>query len=479
YFSAVKGVNVMSACRAVEIDLKNHKLIIQTAAGNDQINWDELVLATGSQAKRLPGQPDHPRVKSFHTLDDLAVLHNGLVHGEIRRVAIVGAGLVGCELAEAFSVMWGAEVVLLEAGPHPLPMVLDEETGAIVAKVLGDNEVSLQTSAMVEQISADDKGAVVVAGGKSFSTDVAIVALGVSPVTDLARQAGLALGTTGAIEVDQQLATSVPHIWAVGDCVQFQHKISHKPVCLPLGSLANRQGRTLANLLAGRQDFFPEPVGAMAVKVFDLNVAAVGLSRTQALAQGYDAKSVWIHAHDRADYWPEAKDFALQLTYATDSLKVLGVQAAGEGEVAKRIDVAAQLLANNGDLSAFTHLEHAYAPPYAPTIDPLAVSAFVALNQQDGVEAVSPLTSLADKKILDIRNQEEIKALPISGAQVDTIPLNQIRSRLAELDMTGWVVICARGTRSAELCRLLAGQGVMASYLGGGVRWHMLADRAK
>ena len=479
YFSNVKGINVIPACRAVDIDPKNHTLTIQTTDRNEKIDWNELVLATGSRTKQLPGQPDHPRVRSFHTLEDLAVLHNGLVHGEIRRVVIVGAGLVGCELAEAFSVMWGAEVVLLEAGPHPLPMVLDQETGAIVAKVLGDNEVDLQTSAMVEQISADDKEAVVVAGGKSFSADMAIVALGVSPVTDLAKQAGVALGATGAIEVDQRLATSVGHIWAIGDCVQFQHKVSRKPVCLPLGSLATRQGRRLANLLSGRHDFFPAPVGAMAVKIFDLNVAAVGISRTQALNLGYEARSVWIHAHDRAEYWPETKDFALQLTYATDSLKVLGVQAAGEGEVAKRIDVAAQLIANDGDLHAFTQLEHAYAPPYAPTIDPLAVAAFVALNQQDGVEAVSPLTSLDDKKILDVRNPEESQAQPVTGSQVEIIPLNQVRSRLSELDPAGWVVICARGTRSAELCRLFLGQGIQANYIGGGMRWRMLVDPAQ
>jgi NADPH-dependent 2,4-dienoyl-CoA reductase/sulfur reductase-like enzyme/rhodanese-related sulfurtransferase len=476
YFSDVKGIKVVPACRAVEVDPKNHQLTLQTAAGNEQIDWDELVLATGSQAKRLPGQPEHPRVRSFHSFEDLAPLHNGLAHGEIRRVAIVGAGLVGCELAEAFSAMWGAEVVLLEAGPHPLPMILDQEASAIVAKVIGDNDVDLQTSTMVEKISADDKQAVVVAGGKSFTADMVIVALGVSPASDLAKQAGVELGPSGAIEVDQRLATSVENIWAVGDCVQFQHKVSKKPVALPLGSLANRQGRTLANILAGRQDFFPEPVGATAVKIFDLNVAAVGLSRYAALAQGFAAKSVWIHAHDRADYWPDSKDFALQLTYASDSLKVLGVQAAGQGEVAKRIDVAAQLIANDGDLIAFSHLEHAYAPPYAPAIDPLAVAAFVALNQEDGVDAVSPLTSLADKKILDVRNPEESQALAVADGQVECLPLDRVRGRFAELDLAGGLVVCARGIRSAELCRWLAGQNVKASYLGGGMRWRMLVD---
>ncbi len=169
----------------------------------------------------------------------------------------------------------------------------------------------------------------------------------------------------------------------------------------------------------------------------------------------------------------------MQLTYASDSLKVLGIQAAGQGEVAKRVDVAAQLIANNGDLNAFCHLEHAYAPPYAPAIDPLAVAAFVALNQQDGIEALSPLTSLADKKILDVRNPEESQALPAAGGQVECLPLNQIRSQLTELDLADRVLVCARGIRSAELCRWLAGRKVKTRYLGGGMRWRMLVDQAQ
>ncbi len=476
YFRSVKGIEVRTGWRASRLNAAEHTLDVEDRAGQKEtLDWDDLILATGASPRRLPEQPHHARVQSFHTYEDLAALHQGLTQGKIRRVAVVGAGLVGCELAEAFTAMWGAELTLLEAAGTALPMLLDEEVGRIVDQTLRSNEIELLTGHPVESIEADDSGVRIVAGSRACEADVAVVALGVRPVVELAEQAGVELGPTGALAVTSKLATNLPHVWAVGDCAELQHQVREKACCLPLGSLANRQGRTLANILAGREDEFLPVVGSAAIKVFDTNVAVVGVTRAQALAEGRPARSVWTHAHDRADYWPESKDFALHVVYDADSEKVLGVQAVGEGEVAKRVDVAAQLMAHGANLQDLARLEHAYAPPYAPAIDPLAVAAFVAQNQQDGVLACSPLETLDGWRILDVRMPEETKAQPIKAADVTVIPLEEVRSRMAELTGERWLVICARGTRSAELVRLFGSRGIEARYLGGGMAWRMYA----
>jgi NADPH-dependent 2,4-dienoyl-CoA reductase/sulfur reductase-like enzyme/rhodanese-related sulfurtransferase len=479
YFANVKGIKVMGGWRATAIDPEARTARIQRGDERKELVWDELVLATGARARRLPGQPDHPLVRAFHTLEDLAPLHDGLAHGSIRRVVVVGAGLVGCELAEAFTAMWGAEVVLVEAAPRPLPTILDGEVAGIVRQELTRNEVRILTGSPVERIETSDKQVEVIAGGESLVADVAIVSIGVDPATELAREAGVSLGPTGAIVVDHRLSTSIPHVWAAGDCIQLSSALGDDPVTLPLGSLANRQGRTLANILAGREDLFPSVCGAATAKVFDCNVASVGLTRDRALAAGHQARCAWVHAHASAHYWPESKEIALQMVYDSDTRRVLGIQAAGDGEVAKRVDVATQLIAGQATIESFAHLEHAYAPPYAPAIDPLAVLAFAASNQEDGVEACSPLESLEGRNVLDVRQPGESESRPVPGGQVKAIPLEEVRSRFGEIEPDGILVVCERGTRSAEVVRWLTSKGHPCKYLGGGLRWRELAEESK
>jgi NADPH-dependent 2,4-dienoyl-CoA reductase/sulfur reductase-like enzyme/rhodanese-related sulfurtransferase len=410
-------------------------------------------------------------VVTFHGWDDLKPLRAGLAGGEIDRVALVGAGLVGCELAEAFRSLWGADVIVLEAGGAPLPQLLDPDVGACVARHLRENDVRLMLDSVVERLDADDERVRLVAGGETVEAQVAVIAVGVEPVVELARRAGVALGPTGAIGVDERLATSVSHVWAAGDCTEVRHAVTGEPAYLPLGSLANRQGRTLANILAGGPDRFPAVVGAAAVKVFDRNVAATGCTEAIARQRGLRPRSVWISAPDRAHYWPEAIEIHLKLVYETPSLRVLGVQAVGEGEVAKRVDVATQLIARGATLQDFAELEHAYAPPYAPAMEPLAVAAQVALNQEDGVGAAPPDETHEGAVALDVRLPDEVEKRPTAVGRGRNIPLGDLAGRLDEVDGATELVVCERGTRSAEAVRLLRRRGIRARYLGGGLHW--------
>lgn len=468
FFAGHKRIKVLAGHRVTRIDAAKHTLTAEGPQGPLELPWDDLVLATGARPLSLPGQPAHPRVGSFHVLEDLERLHGGLAKGEIGSVAVVGAGLVGCELAEAFTSLWGAEVVLIEAAPSPLPAVLDPDLAACVAKHIRGQGVRLLLGSPVDALEADDDGVTVKAGDEKVRADAAVVAIGVNPAAELAAMAGAELADCGGIAVDERLATSVPAIWAVGDCAAVRHAVTGEHAFMPLGSLANRQGRTLANVLAGRDDRFPPVTGAIAVKIFDWNVAAVGCSAGDARRKG---RSVWLSANDRAHYWPEAKEIHIKLLYDRSSGRILGVQAAGEGEAVRRIDVASAMIARGATIAELAHLEHAYAPPYAPAMEPLAVAAMVALNQEDGVEAIPPSGPSAAGGVLDVRLPDEAAERPAPGERVTRIPLGELSGRLDEVDDAVELVLCERGTRSAEAVRLLGHHGIRARYMGGGRRW--------
>ena len=476
YFKTVKGIEVLAPWRATAIDPKAKTLTISSDTQERVLEWDELVLATGASPRVLPGQPEHERIRAFHVWDDVKPLKIGLMRGEIGEVAVIGAGLVGCEVAEAFASLWGADVTLIEAAPTPLPEILDRELGTVVSKHLQSHDVKVVTGCPVERFEPDDEGVTVYAGGREIRADVAVVAVGVRPRVDLAQTAEISLGPTGAIRVDERLATSVAHIWAAGDCAEVRHTVTGGPAYLPLGSLANRQGRALGTVLAGGKASFGPVAGAAAVKVFDLNVASVGCTAFRLGADGQGVRSVWISAEDRAHYWPEAKLILLQMVYDPATRRVLGVQGMGEeGEVAKRIDVAAQLILRRGTIEDFIDIEHAYAPPYAPALDPLAVLACAAQNELDGIEAESPLMDLSSATVLDVRIEEEREERPIDAGSVIEIEVGEVRERMDEIPDGPLIIACAHGTRSAEVVRWLAGRGIQARYLGGGVSWRVRA----
>jgi len=476
YFVAVKGVEVLAPWRATAVDPEERTLRIESPDGERELAWDELVIATGASPRSLPDLPDDPRVHAFHVWDDVKPLKIGLMQGEIDHVAVVGAGLVGCELAEAFRSLWGADVTLIEAGLTPLPEILDPELGAVVARHLEKNGVRLLTAAPVSEIVADEGGVAVAAGGETVRADAVVVAVGVVPQVALAVAAGAELGPTRAIRVDERLQTTIPHVWAAGDCVENRHVVTGGPAYVPLGSLANRQGRVLADILAGKNETFGPIAGAAAVKVFDLNVAAVGCTAARLGGDGLGVRQVWVSAEDRAHYWPEAKLILLGMVYDPATGRVLGVQGVGEeGEVAKRIDVAAQLMLRDAVIDDFSRLEHAYAPPYAPALDPLAVLAMAAANQVDGIESVAPITDLARETVLDVRVSAEREERPLTAGQVHEIEASELRDRADEIPDGPLLVACAHGTRSAEVVRWLAHRGTQARYLGGGVSWRVRA----
>ncbi len=478
FFRECKGLSILARHRATGVDLSQHTLLIEGPHGRSTLEWDELVLATGARARCLPGQPEDPRIRTFHLLDDLGPIKERLARGQLERAIIVGAGLVGCELAEALHSLWGVELVLVEAAKTPLPGMLDENVAAIAAHQLREAGVDLRLGAGVERFVCKEEVGVVVAG-ELLLAQLVLVAVGAEPASELAKQAGAALSDSGAILVDERLATSQEHLWAVGDCIALQHAVSGQPCHYPLGSLANRQGRLLADILAGRDLSFPPVTGAMAVKLFDWNVAAVGLTRSRARHEGLDARSAWITTEQQAHYWPETPNLYLELVYQPRTRRVLGVQVITQGNACAPIDQAAAYIAHGATIDELAALEHAYAPPFAPALDPLAVAAFVAANQEEGVEATAPIASASVDGVLDLRLPKERARQAAPARRLLERELASARSGWRPEDGERWTALCAHGTRSAEFVRYLGGSDSGVRYLGGGLSWRRAAGMAE
>lgn len=475
YFADEKGVEVMSGWRVSAVDADAHTLTMAQTRGRGTrtLEYDDLVLATGARARGIEGQSPHRRVHLFHDWEDIQPLLKGLRRrGGIESVAIVGAGLVGCELADAFRSLWKIDVQLLEEGSTPLPRTLDPELGLIVQRYL-EREMGAQvlTDCCVTQILPDDEGVTLRAGRRELRSDVVVLASGVGPVVELAKSAGVALGQSGAISVSEQMATTVPHVWAIGDCVEVRLAASGGVAHMPAGSFAIRQGRVLANVLCGRQDRFLPVGGAIVLKTGDLNVGVVGSSATRSEMQTMAYRAVWLTAEDRAPYWPEAELLHMKMTYDQRTRRVLGVQAVGKGNVARRIDMATQLICRHATIEDFVQIEHAYTPPFSPSTEPLSVLARLAQNQEEGIRAVGPLGPFGEARFVDLRDAATQERFPLGLEPAIVGEMAKLRKDPETLGDGEQIMVCGHGTRSAQAVTFLRGRASEVAYLGGGTAW--------
>jgi len=475
FFRSAKGLEVITETRVERIDTDARKVFCRSIKTGEAIeySYDKLVLATGASPILLPGIPkDSKRITTFRTLHDAISLRKALERGEIKKVGIVGGGFIGCELAESFGALWGVEVVLVEAAPNILSNILDPEMALGVETYLKSEDVEVYTNCPLEGITETEDYVTLVTANGTFDVDCAVIALGIKPDSRLAADCGLTVGKSGGIVVDDKMITSDPSVFAAGDCIEVKHLISGKPLKLPLGSLANRQGRVVGSNLGGGDELFGPVVGSAAVKIFDMNVASTGLTESAARDAGFDVGCVWGTFSDKADYYPESQNVFLKLVYDKGSGRLLGLQGYSKGDVVKRVDVCAALLKNEGHLEDLLDMEFAYAPPYAPAVDPLYSLGCAARNAMlEGVEQLSPETSLGDRVIIDVRQGYEVESRPFSEDDVRNIPLGELRKRYDEIPKDKpLVAVCAKGIRSSESVRILKEKGFTdVKCLGGGV----------
>jgi len=474
FFRKAKGLEVIIETEVERIDRAAHKVVARSLLTGEvrEFPYDKLILATGAVPIVPPFVPKGgKRVSVFKTMEDSIALRKALQTGQISKVGLVGAGPIGCELAEACKAMWGAEVILFDAAPHILPAMLDPEMARPVETYLTGEGVELHTNCPLQGLVEEEDGVIIKTPQGDFKVDHVVIAIGVRPNSKLAAECGLTIGKTGGIVVDEKMTTSDPDIFAAGDCVELKHLISGKPVAMPLGSLANREGRVIGSNLGGGNERFGPVVGSAAVKIFDMNVSATGLTEKAAREAGFDVGVAWGSFTDKADYYPGFENLHLKLVYDKKTTKLLGLQGYSKGEVVKRVDVFAALLKHGGTLEDLLDAEFAYAPPYAPAVDPLYSIACTARNElMEGIHALPPDADLSSKLIVDVRRTKEAADRPLPEKDTKNVPFEEFRVLCDQVPQDREVVcLCSKGVRSSEAARILRQKGCKnVRFVGGG-----------
>jgi len=471
FFKGVMNIDVFTRTRALAIDRKTHRVEILNLGTNQAstIEYDKLVLATGStptvpdlKGKNLSG------VFTLSRIEEAQAIRNLVSPREIKKAVIIGAGLIGLEMAEAL-VSQGLEVSVVEALDWVLPTLLDFEVAAYLEKHLRDKGVKLLLGQEVIGFDGDKKGWVnkVITEKTELETNLVLLAIGVRPNTRLAEDASLSIGSTGGIAVNHHLQTSDPDIYAGGDCVENVNLITQQKILAPLGSTANKHGRVVGTNVTGGDETFPGVLGTAIAKVFDYNVARVGLSQWQAEKAGYDVVTCLVPGYEHATYYPKGKEILVKLVAERSNNRLLGGQVVGAGDTDKRIDVLATALTFGATVDDLANIDLAYAPPYNSALDPLHNAANVVRNKQSGyartlspVEVENKLQRGDNFILLDVRSPGEWEAYRIEVPQARLLPLRELRRRLDELPKdTEIVTFCQTSVRAYQAQRILDGAG--------------------
>ncbi len=472
FFETAKGVNVLTRTRALSIDRKAKKLKVENLETGEQyeLQYDKLLLATGAKPFILP--IPGAELDGVFTVSDLhkaIAIKERIAKGQVSKAVVIGGGAIGIEMAEALTDLWGVETALVEFMPQLLPRIVDAEFAAMLKKHLQDKNVAVYTSEGASEIvgSSDGKAVAVRTPARTLEADLVIMAAGVRPRSELAKEAGLTVEPWGGITVNSRMQTSDPDIYAAGDCIASRHLVTGRQTFAPMGSLANREGRVAADNMAGSASALNGVVGSFIMKAFERCIAATGISYETALAEGFDADYALTAPADRAHFFPSTAAVILQMVFDRRSRRVLGVQAFGamNDSISARINTAAVLISRGAVIEDFSMAEMAYAPPFSSAIDSLNAAAFVADNICAGLlRKVSMSRFLAwveedfstepDWIALDIRHPKDAAAMveKFGAAKWLAVPYQEVRARHEEIpaDKT-LIILCDAGTRSYEV----------------------------
>jgi NADPH-dependent 2,4-dienoyl-CoA reductase/sulfur reductase-like enzyme/rhodanese-related sulfurtransferase len=458
------NVDVRTGHEVVSIDPAARTLRVRHAGGEDVLAWDRLVLAPGAApvVPRIAGV-GAPNVFTVRDLRDADRLKAAVERAGVGRAVIVGAGYIGLEFAEMLRHQ-GLDVTLVERLPQVL-RTLDPELSVRVEEELRRQGVDVRTGTTLEGLEAGTGvvHAVRLSDGEVLDTDLVVLALGVKPETRLAADAGLALGPSGGIVVDEFMRTSAPGVYAVGDAVEYTHAVTGQPTLMPLAGPANRAGRVAGEHAATDAAPAMSPVlGTSIVRVFGVVAGATGLGVEAARRAGFAARSLFVAGNHHAGYYPGAEEMWLKVTYDEATRRLLGAQVVGGEGVDKRLDVLATAIRFGARVDDLAALDLAYAPPFGSAKDPLHMVGFVAENEERGLHRTITAEELAhlgnDVQVLDVRSPLEWSAGTLPGAI--TMSLAELRGRVQELDPARPVVtVCRGGQRAYYATRILSQLG--------------------
>lgn len=431
-----------------------------------ELEYDELVLSPGARPVRPP-IPGIERALSLRDIEDTDAMY-AAVGDSPRSAVIVGGGFIGVEVAENL-VHRQIPTTIVEAMPQ-LMGPLDPEMAWILTEHLQAHGVTVRLGAQVTAIGADD---VRLADGTTLPADLVVAAIGVKPDTALAVAAGAEIGPRGGIVVDDQLRTTVPHVWAVGDAVEKVDALDGENVLIPLANTANRQGRLVADLIAGRGGRSRRVRGTAIVGAFGMAAASTGWSEKRLVAAGRRHEAIAIHPGSHAGYYPGAQTLSIKLLFDPTTDEILGAQAVGLDGADKRIDVIATAMAGGLGASKLADLELSYSPQYGSAKDPVNMLGFIAENLVTGLTGNVQWHDVARRQqegatVIDVRTVREFSAGAIPGAV--NIPVDELRDCLDEVPDGPLIVHCAVGIRAHTAACILAAHGKPAANLSGGYR---------
>ena len=447
-------------------------------------SYDKLLLSPGAKPTqpRLPGV-GLEKVFTLRTVEDTFRIKDYINTHHPRSAILAGGGFIGLELAENLREL-GMEVTIVQR-PRQLMNPFDPDMAAFIHSEVRRHGITLALGSTVEAFRERDGSVdVLLKDEDPLHADMVVLAIGVTPDTALAREAGLELGLKGSIVVNDRMETSIPDIYAVGDAVQVKHYVTGQDAVISLAGPANRQGRIVADNICGGNSRYPGSQGSSVIKVFDLTAAATGVNETNAKKAGLDADAVILSPMSHAGYYPGGKVMTMKVVFEKETYRLLGAQIVGYEGVDKRIDVLATAIHAGLTAIQLKDLDLAYAPPYSSAKDPVNMAGFMAENLAKGVvkqwrmEDLPTLPRDGSVTLLDVRTPQEYGGGHIEGFRL--IPVDELRERLGELERGKPVyVICQSGLRSYIACRILAGYGFDAYNFAGGFRYYgtVVSDR--
>ena len=482
FFWNAKKINTKVLTEVTKIDRKqkNIEFTDLTTGEKGTAEYDKLVIATGA----TPRKPPVPGIElegitTLQSLTDADFLRKIRDEGKIKKAVVIGGGLIGIETSEALHLA-GIEITLIELLPQLLTF-LDKHMARLVEKYVKTKANVILQNGVASFLGEDGiLKAVKLQDGTEIPCDLAVVAIGVIPNTKLAKEAGLTLGNTGGIVVDEFMQTSDPDIYAIGDCIQIPNLITHQPVHAPYGDLANLQGRVAGeNVIAGNVAKFPGTIQTGICKVFDYGVGSTGLSEQNALKMGFSDIETVVNASLDKPGFMQGNLLITKLIVDKQYGLILGAQVLGPGDVSKQVAIWAMAIKGKLTVDDMTNADLPYAPPYSLAIDHSIATAHIMQNKLKGfftgISAEQFKEELKEKVpmiLLDVRNPDEYEQMRL-GVGERLIPLGQLRKRLEELPEdknTEIVTWCKISLRGYEAALILQGNGYTnVKVLEGGI----------
>ncbi len=461
------------------IDLDKKTVSVKNLVTGDEFeeSYDKLILSPGARPTqpRLPGV-GLDRLFTLRTVEDTLRIKEYIDKNHPKSAVLAGGGFIGLELAENLREL-GMEVTIVQR-PRQLMNPFDADMAAFIHAEMIRHGIKLALGHTVEGFEENEGGVdVLLKDEQPIHADMVVLAIGVTPDTELAKKAGLKLGIKESIVVNDRMETSVPDIYAVGDAVQVRHYVTGKDALISLAGPANKQGRIAADNICGGDSRYAGSQGSSVIKVFNMTAAVTGINETNARKEGLSVDKIILSPMSHAGYYPGGKVMTMKVIFEKETYRLLGAQIVGSEGVDKRIDVLAAAIHAGMTATELKELDLAYAPPYSSAKDPVNMAGFMIENISNGIlkqfhlEDVETLPRDGSVTLLDVRTTGEYRCGHIDGFR--NIPVDELRERLDELEKEKPVyVVCQSGLRSYIATRILAGHGYNAYNFSGGFRFY-------